>query len=84
LIARSLEEYEATALKLAHDPSSLALLKNRLARNRNTSPLFDTARTTRHIESAYTMMWQRYQRGKEPEAFTVERIDSALPSGGAQ
>ena len=64
LIARSLEEYEALALKLAHEPATITTLKERLARSRNTCPLFDTGRTTRQIEAAYTMMWDRYQRGE--------------------
>jgi protein O-GlcNAc transferase len=64
LITHSLEEYEALALKLAQDPSALAAIKATLARNRNTFPLFDTARTTRQIEAAYTTFWQRYQKGE--------------------
>ncbi len=61
LITHSLADYEALALKLAHDPTALAALRERLARNKTSFPLFDTARTTRQIETAYTMMWQRYQ-----------------------
>ena len=68
LVTHSLEEYEALALKLARDPSCLASLRDRLARNRNTFPLFDTERVTRQIESAYTMMWERYQRGEVPKS----------------
>ena len=76
LITRSLEEYEALALKLARDPSFLVSLKDRLAQNRNTRPLFDTERSTRHIESAYIMMWERYQRGEMSEAFAVDQISA--------
>ena len=64
LITHSLADYEALALKLAHDPTALAALRERLARNKTSFPLFDTARTTRQIETAYTMMWERYQRGE--------------------
>jgi protein O-GlcNAc transferase len=74
LIATSLENYEALALKLARDPSLLASIRAKLARNRGTHPLFDTARFTRHIEAAYTTMWQRYQNGEPPRAFAVESI----------
>lgn len=73
LITTSLEDYEALALKLAHEPSLLAAITAKLARNRDTYPLFDTARFTRHIEAAYTMMWERYQNGAAPQAFAVER-----------
>ena len=71
LVAESLKEYEALALKLAHDPALLVAIKAKLGRHREVYPLFDTARFTRHIEAAYVTMWERYQRGMPPEAFTV-------------
>ena len=74
LVTTSLQDYEALALKLANDRSHLRSLQDRLARNRNTHPLFDTARFARHIESAYTTMWQRAQRGEAPRAFAVDPI----------
>jgi protein O-GlcNAc transferase len=73
LITHSLEDYEALALKIASDPSSLAAIKDRLARNRSTFPLFNTERMTRQIEVAYMTMWERYQRGEGPRAFRVDR-----------
>ena len=66
LITRSLEDYEALALKLAHDSALLAALKAKLASHRQTYPLFDTKRFARNLEAAYTTMWQRYQRGEPP------------------
>jgi predicted O-linked N-acetylglucosamine transferase (SPINDLY family) len=71
LVTRSLPEYEALALKLATHPPILADLRARLARNRETYPLFDTDRFRRHIESAYTTMWERYRRGEPPASFAV-------------
>jgi predicted O-linked N-acetylglucosamine transferase (SPINDLY family) len=75
LITHSLEEYEALALKLARDPVLLASLKEKLARNRDIYPLFNSARFTRHIEAAYFTMWERYQRGEPPASFAVEPTD---------
>lgn len=72
LAAASLAAYEALALKLARDPSLVAALKTRLARNRNACPLFDTARFTRHIEAAYAAMWQAYRNGRPAASFAVE------------
>ena len=40
----------------------LASLKVKLAANRNTHPLFDTARFTRNLEAVYVQMWERYRR----------------------
>jgi predicted O-linked N-acetylglucosamine transferase (SPINDLY family) len=57
------------------NPKHLTDIKLKLARNRNTSPLFNTDRFRRHIEAAYTTMWERYQRGEPPESFAVEPID---------
>ena len=75
LITTSLDGYEALALKLAQEPALLGSIKAKLARNRDSFPLFDTARFTRHIEAAYETMWQRYQRGEPPKGFAVKRID---------
>jgi protein O-GlcNAc transferase len=74
LITDSLEEYQALALQLARNPELLASVKDKLARNRRACPLFDTVRCTRHIEAAYTTMWERNQRGKLPASFAVEPI----------
>ena len=71
LIAPSLDAYEALALALARNPAKLAALKDRLATNRDTAPLFDTVRFTRHLEAAYTGMWQLYRRGDPPAEFSV-------------
>jgi protein O-GlcNAc transferase len=71
LITPSLAEYEALALRLATDPEALAAVKAKLARNRDTYPLFDSDRTRRHLEAAYVTMWERYQRGEAPAAFAV-------------
>jgi predicted O-linked N-acetylglucosamine transferase (SPINDLY family) len=75
LMTNSLAEYEALALKLAREPALLATVRAKLKRNRETYPLFDTARFTRHLEAAYVTMWERYQRGEAPKAFAVNRIE---------
>jgi predicted O-linked N-acetylglucosamine transferase (SPINDLY family) len=71
LITDSLSKYEALALKLAREPERLAAIRAMLKRNRDSHPLFDTARFTRHLEVAFTIMWERQQRGERPRAFAV-------------
>ena len=71
LIAGTLDEYAALALKLARDPALLAATRAKLARHRDTFPLFDTDRYRRHIESAYHTMWERCQRGEPAAGFAV-------------
>ncbi len=56
LITASLDEYEALALALASDPARLSILKQRVAANRDTTPLFDSERYTRALEQAYERM----------------------------
>jgi len=56
LITRTPEEYEATALGLAREPARLKAIREKLAANRATAPLFDMARFTRGLEAAYETM----------------------------
>jgi protein O-GlcNAc transferase len=74
LITQSLDDYETMAAKLAADHTLLGSIRAKLARNRDTLPLFDTRRSTQHIEEAFKTMWERYQHGKSPAAFTVDPI----------
>jgi predicted O-linked N-acetylglucosamine transferase (SPINDLY family) len=71
LVTRNLDEYEALALKLATMPALLADVRTRLRRNRDTHPLFDCARFTQHLESAYLRMHERYLNGEAPISFDV-------------
>jgi len=60
LITYSLKEYEETAIQLAKNPKKLIKLKNKLAKNRLTQPLFDTPRFVKDLEKAYQEMWKIY------------------------
>jgi protein O-GlcNAc transferase len=75
LIASNLEGYETLALTLARDKRRLALVRSKLAGNRRSCALFDTARYRRHIETAYHNMWERSQRGEQPTSFGVQSTD---------
>ncbi len=81
LITSNLEDYQALALKLARDPARLAEIKAKLAHNRDTYPLFNTERFARHIEAAYTTMWEIWQRGEAPKSFSVKPTDKGEPIG---
>ena len=71
MVTTSLADYEKRALELARDPQQLAAIRQKLARNRDTTPLFDTAGFTRDLESVYATMWVRQQSGLPPEDFSV-------------
>ncbi len=72
LVTTNLQDYEALALALARDPARLASLRQQLAQNRHAPPLFDIARFTRNLESAYQQIWERRLSGQPPTAFEVE------------
>src|SRR6267142_1501003 len=71
LIAPSPARYEELALELARDPGLLGACRERLARNRLTHPLFDTALFRRHLEAAFETMWHRVLNGESPRSFSV-------------
>ena len=56
LIADSLSDYEALALKLSRDRELMSRIRAKLAVNRETCALFDIARFTRNLESAYVQI----------------------------
>jgi predicted O-linked N-acetylglucosamine transferase (SPINDLY family) len=61
LIAETAESYEALAIALARNPEKISALKVKLATNRFTHPLFNTALFAQRIESAYAAVYERYQ-----------------------
>ena len=72
LIANSIDEYRALALRLAQDRGGLAEVKARVAQCRQTTPLFDTSGFTRHLEAALLAMWRRQEAGLPPNHITVD------------
>ena len=71
LVTPKWEQYEAMAIELAMHPGRLSDIRDRLDRNRLTTPLFDTQAFTRHLENAFLQMYQRYQAGLNPEHIFV-------------
>ncbi|MGA7594876.1 MAG: tetratricopeptide repeat protein [Gallionella sp.] len=71
LIAHSPQQYEDCAYHLATHPEAMVQIRDKLARNRLASPLFDTGRQVRNLETAYQMMWQRFFAGQAPASFQI-------------
>jgi len=67
LVTETPQAYEELADELATNPEKLRAIKDKLDRNRLTTPLFDTQRFIRHIEAAYTQAYRRYQAGLPPD-----------------
>jgi predicted O-linked N-acetylglucosamine transferase (SPINDLY family) len=72
LIASTAEQYEELATQLATDPQRLADLKQKLAANRLTTPLFDVELYARHVEAAYVKIYERYQADLPAEDVQIE------------
>jgi protein O-GlcNAc transferase len=73
LVTDSLAAYERQALQLADDASKLAEIRAHLADQRTTGGLFDTDRYRADLESAYTAMWGRLERGEPPDLIRIVR-----------
>ncbi|WP_291488029.1 hypothetical protein [Acidovorax sp.] len=71
LVTSTQAAFEARAIALAHDPAQLAGLRERLRNQGPQSPLFDTPRFARDIESAFVTMQDRRQKGLPPEVIDV-------------
>ncbi len=76
LISESAQEYEALAIRLGRDPVAIIDLKEKLANNRLTCPLFDTDLFRRHIEAAYSTMIEIAKRGEPPQAVAVGNLQN--------
>ena len=72
LVTDDQETYVRTAVRLATDRTELQALKPRLAANRHTAPLFDTAGRVRALEAAFQEMYDRMMRGEPPASFDVQ------------
>jgi hypothetical protein len=75
LITDNDHDYEELAVALAQDPVRLRRLKDKLAANRLTYPLFDCKRFTGHLEQAYQHVMQRYWAGLTPGHFDLPVAD---------
>ena len=73
LITTSREAYEARAIELATDRQQLQAIRDKLARNRLTTPLFNTALFARHLETAFIQMVERQRAGLAPDHLFVDQ-----------
>ncbi|MGD8976024.1 MAG: tetratricopeptide repeat protein [Gammaproteobacteria bacterium] len=74
LVCATLDDYRNLAVALATDRERMARLRERLERQKRESPLYDTARLTRHMEAAYEFMFGNFAAGRPPAHHTVERL----------
>ena len=73
LVTTTEQDYEELVLRLATNPTKLATVKETLAANRLTQPLFNTELYTKHLENGYQQAYQCYFDKKLPQTITVPR-----------
>lgn len=78
LVTTGWEEYFELAKGLAFDPAVLAALKGKLARQRLTSPLFDTVRFTRDLEALYEKIWEQHGQGFRAPILPMDHRGKAI------
>lgn len=71
LITTDAQQYEDLAVDLATNPTRLGEIKQRLASNRLSTPLFDSRSFARHLEDAYIKIHERYRAGLAPDHIHV-------------
>jgi protein O-GlcNAc transferase len=73
LVTETERDYEALILELATNPTKLARIKEKLATNRLTQPLFNTELYTKHLESGYLQAYESYFQGNLPQTIIVAK-----------
>ena len=71
LVSATAEEFGSLTIRLARNPGEVRTVRAKLARNRETCPLFDTPRFVANLEAAYRKAWEGYALGRSPEHITV-------------
>jgi predicted O-linked N-acetylglucosamine transferase (SPINDLY family) len=72
LVVTTEAEYEEMAVELARDRDRLQALRQRMQENRQSAPLFNCQKFTRHLESAYRTMIERDYAGLPPEHLYIK------------
>lgn len=80
LVCATAGEFVERAVALGHDPTELALLKDRIRTGREASPLFDTPLLVRHLEGLYERMIADFDAGLLPTPDLVN-LDACLDVG---
>ena len=65
LVTTNQDDYESLAIMLATNPLKLETIRDKLINNLPKSPLYNTKLFTQHLESAYQIMYQRYQEDSD-------------------
>ena len=73
LITETVEDYEALILDLSTNAESLAKIRQKLADNLLTKPLFNSELFTKHLENGFQQAYQCYFEEKKPKVIYVSK-----------
>jgi protein O-GlcNAc transferase len=71
LVFNTLDSYEKAAVALGCNSNRIDAIRQRLADNFKTRPLFDTQGFVRHLEAGFESIWHRYKNGRQPDHIDV-------------
>ncbi|MCM2473511.1 hypothetical protein HGO38_08470 [Rhizobium sp. CG5] len=74
LVAADPRSYVELCVSLIEDAPRLRAVREKLRAGRDTCPLFDTTRFTRHLEQAFEIMVERERAGLAPDHFAVSPL----------
>jgi protein O-GlcNAc transferase len=72
LIAEDMVEYEDIAVRFATDVVAMQEQRQKIIRNRETKPLFQTQRWVQNLQRLYDELWRRHAAGEQPSGFKVQ------------
>jgi len=83
LVCESAETFVEAAVRFGNDRASLAPLRERLKKNRDTCTLFDMPTLVRKLEDLYAKMWQDHEAGCLPRP-DLTNLDVYLEVGSQE
>ena len=75
LITSSVGDYESLAIELATNPKKFNSIKVKLNETIAKSALYNTAKFTENLESAYKEMYKKYHDGLDPDHIYVNNLE---------
>ncbi len=75
LVTTTEREYQDKIIHFIKHKDEYTAIRDKLIRNRTTTPLFNTRGFVRNLEKAYQTMWQRYQEDQPLELIDVSTAD---------
>ncbi len=79
LIVNDNKQYVDIAVDLANNPNKFHSLREKLKKNKQTYPLFDTQLFVESLENAYAQIWELHKTQRAPRAIEVKDFKEPQP-----